>query len=519
MATMTVYRTPLAALTVGVVTIADSTHVQVVGGSVTQDYYGSDVTYKNNRVTGGTLTRTTYSDSANGGLQYEIAGLHHDAVSVFNYVISRNQVGLIDFLLNFEDAVLGMAGNEALYGGAGADLIRGGAGNDTLKGGFGTDTIYGDEGNDTLDGGWDVDTLVGGSGDDTYVNMGNFPPGLPDDSMIELAGGGYDTVLCYQSPFTLPDQIEALVLMSGGRAVGNALDNLIIGTEFGDTLDGGPGNDTLQGALGDDTYVIDSAGDTIVDTGGRDAIRTGIDGYVLGTPGIEYLELIGAAISGSGDALDNRITGNALNNRLMGRGGNDYISGGAGTDTALYQGVRANFKLTEISINHCVLQDIKGSEGLDRFLDVERLRFADSGLALDTGLKQAGGQTALLIGAILGKSALAQKPALVGAVRELFDKGFTLQQLSGAVMRLDIWGALANSGNAGASNTQIATYLLTTANKTAPAAADLNAAVIALNAESGASQGNFLAQLAESAANQTQVNLVGLAKSGLEFVF
>ena len=515
---MTVYYTPLATLTVGVVTIADSTHVQIVGGSVTQDYYGSGVTYSDNRVTGGTLTRTTYSDAANGGLQYEITGLHHNAVSVFNYVMSRDQVGLTDFLLNADDSVLGAARNDVLYGGAGADLIRGGAGNDAITGGFGTDTIYGDEGNDTLDGGWDVDILVGGSGDDTYVNTGNVPPGLPDDSMIELAGGGYDTVRCYRSPFTLPDQIEALVLMLPGIAVGNPLGNLIIGTEFGDILDGGPGNDTLQGGLGDDAYVIDSAGDTIVDTGGRDTIRTGIDGYVLGTPGIEYLELIGAAVSGSGDARNNRITGNALNNRLMGGGGDDYISGGAGTDTAVYQGARANFKLTEISINYCVLQDIKGTEGLDRFLDVERLRFADSGLALDTGAKQAGGQTALLIGAILGKSALTQKPALVGAVLDLFDQGFTLQQLSGAVMRLDIWGALANGGSAGASNAQIATYLLTTVNRTAPTAADLSAAVTSLNAEMGSMQGDFLWHLAESATNQTQVGLTGLAATGLEFI-
>lgn len=179
---------------------------------------------------------------------------------------------------------------------------------------------------------------------------------------------------------------------------------------------------------------------------------------------------------------------------------------------------RANFKLTEISINYCVLQDIKGTEGLDRFLDVERLRFADSGLALDTGAKQAGGQTALLIGAILGKSALTQKPALVGAVLDLFDQGFTLQQLSGAVMRLDIWGALANGGSAGASNAQIATYLLTTVNRTAPTAADLSAAVTSLNAEMGSMQGDFLWHLAESATNQTQVGLTGLAATGLEFI-
>ena len=84
-------------------------------------------------------------------------------------------------------------------------------------------------------------------------------------------------------------------------------------------------------------------------------------------------------------------------------------------------------------------------------------------------------------------------------------------------MRLDIWGALAHGGQAGASNIQIASYLLTTVNKAAPDAATLAAAVTALNAETGALQGNFLWHLAESAANQVQVGLIGLAATGLEY--
>ena len=86
-------------------------------------------------------------------------------------------------------------------------------------------------------------------------------------------------------------------------------------------------------------------------------------------------------------------------------------------------------------------------------------------------------------------------------------------------MRLDIWGALVNDGGAGANNTQIATYLLTTVGRSAPDAATLAAAVVALDAETGgtAQEGGFLWRLAESAANQLQVNLVGLAQIGLEY--
>ena len=39
---------------------------------------------------------------------------------------------------------------------------------------------------------------------------------------------------------------------------------------------------------------------------------------------------------------------------------------------------------------------------------------------------------------------MATKKPLVGTAIDLFDQGFTLQQLSGAVMRLDIWGLAIN---------------------------------------------------------------------------
>jgi hypothetical protein len=45
----------------------------------------------------------------------------------------------------------------------------------------------------------------------------------------------------------------------------------------------------------------------------------------------------------------------------------------------------------------------------------------------------------------------------------------------------------------------------------------LAAGVTALDAETGAAQGNFLWHLAESANNQAQVGLVGLAATGLAY--
>ena len=215
------------------------------------------------------------------------------------------------------------------------------------------------------------------------------------------------------------------------------------------------------------------------------------------------------------------INGTSGNDTIFPLGGWDTINGGGGIDTVVIDGKRANFNISA-DANLSYVDAISGASGqsdMATLNSVERVAFNEGlGVALDTGVNQAGGHTALLLGAVLGQAALAAKKPVVGSVIALFDQGFSMQVLSGAVMRLDIWGLLANGGNPTASNTQIANYLLTTVNKAAPSAATLAAAVTALDTETGAAQGNFLWHLAESAENQVQVGLVGLAQSGLAYM-
>lgn len=83
-------------------------------------------------------------------------------------------------------------------------------------------------------------------------------------------------------------------------------------------------------------------------------------------------------------------------------------------------------------------------------------------------------------------------------------------------MRLPIWDVL--TGKTAPTSTDIATYLLTNVNGVAPDTTTLDAAVASLNTETDfASQGNFLWQIAQSAANQTRIDLVGLATTGLAY--
>ncbi len=199
--------------------------------------------------------------------------------------------------------------------------------------------------------------------------------------------------------------------------------------------------------------------------------------------------------------------------------GDETFTGGPATDTVQYVGSWVNYQVRK-SASGFTVRDTTGNRGSDTVINIERLKFSDRGIALDVGASQPAGQTQLLLGAVLGKNLLATKQPLIGTVIGLFDTGqYTMQDLSGAIMRLPIWGLLANGGNETASNTQIANYLLTTVNGVVPDSAALAAGVSSLNSETGAAEGNFLRNLAESAANQAQVGLAGLATTGLVFGF
>ena len=53
--------------------------------------------------------------------------------------------------------------------------------------------------------------------------------------------------------------------------------------------------------------------------------------YTLGNH-LENLTLLGAALKGTGNALNNQLTGNNLDNTLNGGAGNDVLKGGGGKD-------------------------------------------------------------------------------------------------------------------------------------------------------------------------------------------
>jgi len=286
-------------------------------------------------VDGGTGSDAILVDGAGGRFS---GGADEDSIffststftSTFDYVFNMT-TGVVnaagESYTLFENASMGM-GDDSVTGTSGANQILGDEGNDTLRGGGGDDDLFGDAG---------ADSLFGDAGRD-YLQAAIDPD--DDTSSNSLFGGSDDDIL---------DGANGDDSLFGG-----ADDDRLTGFDGNDLLDGGTGNDTLQGGQGNNTYVVDSAGDQVIeaffgssgadDPGGIDTVQSSITfslnvmgdanaNDLFDTQFIENLILTGTANrNGTGNALDNRMTGNSGANALTGGAGDDSLFGGSGAD-------------------------------------------------------------------------------------------------------------------------------------------------------------------------------------------
>ncbi|HEY0847977.1 MAG TPA: calcium-binding protein, partial [Noviherbaspirillum sp.] len=281
----------------------------------------------NNRLDGG-----GGADTMTGGSGDDVYLVDHAGDTVIEHAGEGDDLvqSVVSFTLGDHIERLSLSGVAAIRGTGNAleNLLTGNAAANMLDGGAGNDTLLGGGGDDTLDGNAGADVMQGGTGNDVYLVDD------AEDAVTEHAGEGIDLVSSRIS-YALGSHIENLTLL-GALAIdgtGNALDNQLAGNSADNVLDGLAGADTMAGGASNDVYVVDNAGDRIIENSGEgtDLVRSSIS-QVLADH-VEHLILTGsAAINGTGNTLSNVLTGNASDNRLDGGAGSDTLDGGAGND-------------------------------------------------------------------------------------------------------------------------------------------------------------------------------------------
>lgn len=217
----------------------------------------------------------------------------------------------------FADTLVGDAGVNSFFPGAGDDTIDGAGGDDLV--GFGravtanlvTGSATG-EGTDRL---VSIEMLIGSDFDDMLIGntAGNYIAGDRGNDVIQ-GGSGNDRLY--------GDEGDDRVLGEGG-------DDGTTGNDGKDRLLGGAGNDTLSGGMGDD--MIDGAGgnDVVTYLRGATSIQANL---LVGRVTGQGLDTLAAAENVEGSQFGDQILGDLRANFLSGNSGSDLITAGAGAD-------------------------------------------------------------------------------------------------------------------------------------------------------------------------------------------
>ena len=159
----------------------------------------------------------------------------------------------------YNDVLIGDDNNnmfEALHG---ADVVKGGGGDDTIWGGDGADDIFGGNNNDVLRGGAGADDINGGA----EVDHAKY-----EDSAVGV-------VVTLTGAMGTGGTAQGDTLVAVENLTGSYHNDVLIGDNNENTLDGLDGVDHLKGGGGDDTLNGDNGNDVLKGGGGEDILNGG----------------------------------------------------------------------------------------------------------------------------------------------------------------------------------------------------------------------------------------------------
>ena len=203
------------------------------------------------------------------------------------------------------------------------------------------------------------------------------------------------------------------------------------------------------------------------------------------------------AIGSSGNDV---LYANSVANRLEGAGG---------IDTAVYAVARSTITAGRAGTDWSVTA---GPGDVDALSGVERLRFTDKALALDTAADGNAGQVAQIIRALFGPASV-NNPVFVGIGLDLRDKGMAYADLVALAISTSIFAQLAGSR----SNTDFVRLVYKNVIG-ADAPPDALAQFVGLLDSGGQTQASLGVMASQIELNSQAADLVGLISSGLEYL-
>lgn len=259
-------------------------------------------------------------------------------------------------------------------------------------------------------------------------------------------------------------------------------------------------HETIWDAGGTDTIQYTGTAATTINLNPAAASYVGNPVYVLTADINTNLPIPNVWIA-EGAMIENVIGGQG-NDLLIGNDSSNVLDGGAGIDTVQLTERQSAYHLSQLTDGFAITTNTRLANE-DTLVNVERLQFEDSNLALD--IEGHAGQAAKLLGAVFGASSVTNAEYVGIGLTEL-DNGMSYEQLGEVAINVT-----------GLSNyDEIVTLLWQNLFGVAPSEEEKAPYVELL--DDGMSVGALTVAAADSSFNTENIDLVGLAETGIEFI-